>query len=59
MNVAVAMHQKDVSRRNLLPQLDEVLESGNIKRVLEEINEKEHLDNGLKRTIETIAEYLD
>jgi UDP-N-acetylglucosamine--N-acetylmuramyl-(pentapeptide) pyrophosphoryl-undecaprenol N-acetylglucosamine transferase len=59
MNVAVAMHQKDVSRRNLLRQLDEVLESGNIKRVLEEINEKEHLDNGLKRTIETIAEYLD
>ena len=59
LEVAVAMHQKDVTLHNLVGQLDEVLVSGKTKRMLEEINEKEHLDNGLKRTLETIAEYLD
>ncbi len=59
LGLAVGMHQSDISVRHLIQRLDEVLESDNAKKVLEEVNEKEHLDNGLKRTIETIAEYLD
>ena len=59
LGVASSMHQRDVSLEHLVKRLDELLESGKTKKVLDELNEKEHLGDGLNRTIETIAEYLN
>ncbi len=59
LNVARAMHQKDLTLDHLVQRLDEVLESSSVRRVLEEINEKEHLGNGINRTVESLAEFLD
>jgi len=59
LKVAKAMHQRDLTLEHLVQRLDTVLESNNTQRVLEKINEEEHLGDGLKRTIESLAEYLD
>jgi UDP:flavonoid glycosyltransferase YjiC (YdhE family) len=59
MNVAKSMHQRDVTLEHLVQRVDTVLESDKIKHVLRDINEKEHLDNGLNRTLETLKESLD
>ena len=59
LKVARAMHQRDISLDHLVQRLDEVLESSKVRRVLEEINEKERLGDGLNRTVESLAEYLD
>jgi len=57
--VARALHQRDLTLEHLVRRVDEVLESNETRKVLENINEKEHIGDGLKRTIETLAEYLD
>ena len=59
MNVAKSVHQRDVNLEHLVKRVDEVLESDTIKLVLKEINEKEHLGDGLNRTLETLRECLD
>ena len=59
LKVAKAMHQRDITLEHLVQRLDEVLESNSTRRVLEKINEEEHLGDGLNRTIESLAEYLD
>ena len=59
MRVARALHQRDLTLEHLVKMVDEVLESNETRKVLENINEREHLGDGLKRTIETLAEYLD
>jgi len=59
MKVAKAMHQKDLTLDHLVQRVDEVLESRVMRQVLDEINEKEHLEDGLARTIEALAEALD
>lgn len=59
LKVARAMHQRDLSLDHLVQRIDEVLESNETRKVLEAINEREHLGDGLRRTVETIAEYLD
>jgi hypothetical protein len=38
--------------------IDEVLASGRIRGVLSDIVEKEHLDDGLRRVIEVVEEFL-
>ena len=59
MKVAKAMHQKDLTLDHLVQRVDDVLGSSVMRQVLDEINEKEHLEDGIARTIETLAEYLD
>ena len=59
LGVAKSIHQSDVTLEHLIQRIDELLESCKSKKTLYMINEKEHLGDGLARTIETIAEYLD
>ena len=59
MRVAKVMHQKDLTLEHLVQRVDDVLESRVMRQVLDEINEKAHLEDGLARTIESLAEYLD
>ena len=59
MKVAKAMHQKDLTLDHLVQRVDEVLESRVMRQVLDDISEKEHLEDGLARTIEALAEALD
>ena len=59
LGVAKSIHQRDVTLEHLIQRIDELLESCKSKKTLYMINEKEHLGDGLARTIETIAEYLD
>ena len=59
MKVAKAMHQKDLTLDHLVQRVDEVLESSIMRQVLDEINEKEHLEDGIARTIESLVDYLD
>lgn len=59
LNVAKSMHQRDVTLEHLVQRVDEVLESERVRRVLKDINEKEHLGDGLGRTLETLRESLD
>jgi uncharacterized protein (TIGR00661 family) len=59
MNVAKSMHQRDVTLEHLVHRVDEVLESERIRKVLRDINEKEHLGDGLNRTLETLRECVD
>lgn len=59
MKVAKAMHQKDLTLDHLVQRVDDVLGSSVMRQVLDEINEKEHLEDGIARTIESLAEYLD
>ena len=59
LGVATSMHQSDVTLDHLVQRIDELLESGKANKTLDEINEKEHLGDGLTRTVETLAEYLD
>ncbi len=59
MGVAKSMHQRDVTLEHLVQRVEEVLESDEVARTLKEIDEKEHLGNGINRTIETLIDYLD
>ena len=59
LQVAKAMHQRDLTLEHLVKRVDEVLESNKILKVLEFINEKEHLGEGLNRTVETLAEFFN
>jgi UDP-N-acetylglucosamine--N-acetylmuramyl-(pentapeptide) pyrophosphoryl-undecaprenol N-acetylglucosamine transferase len=59
MKVAKSIHQRDVTLEHLIQRADEVLESAIIKKILKEINEKEHLGDGLNRTLETLRESVD
>ena len=59
MKVAKSIHQRDVTLEHLVQRVDEVLESTRIKKVLREINEKEHLGDGLNRTLETLRDSVD
>jgi uncharacterized protein (TIGR00661 family) len=59
LKVAKVMHQRDLTLDHLVQRLDEVLESSTTRRVLEKINEEKLLGNGLSRTVESLAEYLD
>ena len=59
MKVAKAMHQKDLTLDHLVQRVDDVLGSSVMRQVLDEINEKEHLEDGLARTIESLVDYLD
>lgn len=58
LGVARALHQRDVSLDSLVGVIDEVLASGRIRGVLSDIVEKEHLDDGLRRVIEVVEEFL-
>jgi uncharacterized protein Yka (UPF0111/DUF47 family) len=44
---------------HLVQRIDEVLESNETQKVLKDIKAKEHLGDGLNRTIEALAEFLD
>jgi UDP-N-acetylglucosamine--N-acetylmuramyl-(pentapeptide) pyrophosphoryl-undecaprenol N-acetylglucosamine transferase len=59
MGVAKSIHQRDVTLEHLVQRVEEVLESDEVARTLKEIDEKEHLGNGINRTIETLIDYLD
>lgn len=59
LKVAKAMHQKDLTLDHLVQRVDELLASSLIRQVLDEVSEKEHLEDGLNRTIESLAEFLD
>jgi len=59
LGVAKSIHQRDVTLEHLVQRIDELLETDKTKKTLEMINEKEHLGDGLARTVETLAEYLD
>ena len=59
LNVARALHQRDLSLNNLVLKLDEMLESKETQKILNKIIEKEHLGDGLNRAFETILEYLN
>jgi UDP:flavonoid glycosyltransferase YjiC (YdhE family) len=59
MKVAKVMHQKDLTLNNLVLRVEEVLESRIMRQVLDEINKKEHLEDGLNRTIEALVEVLE
>ncbi|MFH1179313.1 MAG: glycosyltransferase [Candidatus Bathyarchaeota archaeon] len=59
MGVAKSMHQQDVTLEHLVQRVEEVLESDEVARTLKEIDEKEHLGNGINRIIETLIDYLD
>jgi len=59
MKVAKAMHQKDLTLDHLVHRVDDVLESNVMRQVLDEINEKEHFEDGIARTIESLVDYLD
>jgi hypothetical protein len=59
MKVAKVIHQKDLTLDNLVLRVEEVIESRIMRQVLDEINEKEHLEDGLNRTIEALVEVLE
>jgi len=59
MKVAKSIHQRDVTLEHLVKRVDEVIGSARIKKVLTEINEKEHLGDGLNRTLETLRDSVD
>jgi uncharacterized protein (TIGR00661 family) len=59
LGVCSSMHQRDVNRETLVAQVDKVLRSGRTRRVLSKINEKEHLGDGLNRTIEILLGLLN
>jgi UDP-N-acetylglucosamine--N-acetylmuramyl-(pentapeptide) pyrophosphoryl-undecaprenol N-acetylglucosamine transferase len=56
--VAGAMHQKDVSVASLVKRLDHLLGNSS-RKILVEMNKNQHLDEGLERTLEIIAEFID
>jgi UDP:flavonoid glycosyltransferase YjiC (YdhE family) len=59
LGVAKSMHQRDVTLEHLVQRIDDLLESTKTDNILEEINEKEHLGDGVNRIIETLIDYLD
>jgi UDP-N-acetylglucosamine--N-acetylmuramyl-(pentapeptide) pyrophosphoryl-undecaprenol N-acetylglucosamine transferase len=59
LNVARVLHQRDLTLSHLVQRIDEVLESNETQKVLKDIKAKEHLGDGLNRTIEALAEFLD
>jgi UDP:flavonoid glycosyltransferase YjiC (YdhE family) len=59
LKVAKAMHQRDLTLDHLIQRIDEVLDSNKIRNTLKHIKEKENIGDGINRTIETIADYLD
>ena len=58
IGVAEAMHQRDVSKESLIKRVEHLLESEHVLDVLVDMNQNKHLDRGLDRIIEIIAEYL-
>ena len=58
IGVAQAMHQKDVSKESLVKRIEHLLENDRALEVLVDMNQTRHLDKGLERIIEIIAEYL-
>ena len=52
-------HQLNITEEILIQRIDEVLESNKIRNTLKHIKEKENIGDGINRTIETIAGYLD
>ncbi len=59
LNVATSMHQRDVNLEHLVKRVDDLLDSDKTRNDLLQINEREHLGDGLNRIIETLREYLD
>ena len=59
LKVARALHQKDLTFDHLIQRLNEVLYSNDTQKILKKINEKEHLGQGLSRTVETLVDFLD
>jgi len=58
IGVAQAMHQKDVSEAALIERIEHLLKNDHALEVLVDMNQNKHLDRGLDRIIEVIAEYL-
>jgi UDP:flavonoid glycosyltransferase YjiC (YdhE family) len=58
IGVAEAIHQKDVSKKSLVKRIKHLLENDRALDVLVDINQNKHLNEGLERIIEVIAEYL-
>jgi UDP:flavonoid glycosyltransferase YjiC (YdhE family) len=58
LKVARVIHQRDLTLDHLVQRIDEIIESNMTKEILKHINEKEHLGDGIKRTVETISDYL-
>ncbi len=58
LGVATAMHQRDIDRDSLVAMADKMVGSRRYKRVLDDINSKEHLGDGLENTMEVICETL-
>ncbi len=58
IGVAEALHQRDVSKKSLIKRIEHLLENDRALDVLVDINQNKHLDEGLERIIEIIAEYL-
>jgi len=58
IGVAEALHQKDVSKKSLVKRIEHLLENDRALDVLVDMNQNKHLNEGLERIIEVIAEYL-
>jgi UDP-N-acetylglucosamine--N-acetylmuramyl-(pentapeptide) pyrophosphoryl-undecaprenol N-acetylglucosamine transferase len=58
LGVATAIHQRGIDRDSLVAMVDKMVGSREYKRVLDDINSKEHLGDGLENTLEVIRETL-
>ena len=58
LGVATAIHQRDIDRDSLVALLDRMMGSSRYRWVLDDINSKEHLGDGLENTLEVINETL-
>ena len=58
IGVAEALHQSDVSEESLVKRIKLLLKDDRALDVLIDMNQNKHLDKGLDRIIEIIAEYL-
>ena len=58
LGVANAIPQNNVNKKTLLETIDEILETGEEKRRLQDINSDAGLGNGLERTLESMHAFL-
>lgn len=59
LGIAKALHQKDLTLDQLIIRLDQFMDSRKSRATLEDIIKNENLINGLDKTIEVIADFLE
>jgi len=58
LGVATAMHQRDIDRDSLVAMVDNMIGNGRYKQVLDDINSRKNLGDGIGNTMDVIYEML-